>query len=242
MFQEPAKRFLNILLPARCISCGEFVEDVGSLCSGCWSDINFITKPSCDICSLPFEYDKGEDAICGNCMAERPSYDKAISVFVYNNNSSKLITHFKYGDKIHAARSFAKWMVSSARDLLPETDIITPVPLHRVRLFTRRYNQSALLANHMGEMSGVMVITDILSRTKITPPQASLPRRRRLWNVKGVFAVGKKYKEFIKGKNIILVDDVMTTGATVMECANVLKKAGAEKVFVVTLARTVGEK
>lgn len=239
MRNELAKRFLNVILPPRCISCGSFIEDAGSLCTDCWSGIDFISRPFCSVCSFPFEYDMGDDAMCGQCMVSHPKYDKAKCVFVYNYKSSRLITGFKYGDKIHSTRSFARWMASAGQDFFPQTDVISPVPLHRVKLFTRRYNQSALLANKIGEIGNIMFLPDILLRTKLKPPQASLSRRRRLWNVKGVFALNKKYHEFIKGKNILLIDDVITTGATISECAGILKKAGAEKVFVIALARTI---
>lgn len=239
-FLKPfSKRILDIILPPHCLLCKNTVEENGSLCSSCWSDMDFISKTSCSICSTPFEFDVGEDSLCASCIKERPIYDRSKTVFIYNDKSRKLITGFKYEDKIHAAKSFAKWLFTTGKDLVEESDLIIPVPLHRIRLFTRRYNQSSLIAAELAKQVYLPVAHDVLIRKKNNKPQASLPRNQRLKNVIGAFAVKEKCKNLIEGKNILLIDDVMTTSATVSECAKVLKKNGAAKVNILTLAKTV---
>lgn len=239
IFRFGIKRLLNIIIPPRCLSCGSMTEESGMLCQNCWKNISFISKPFCECCGFPFEYDIGE-ALCAGCIKESKPFDNARSAFRYNEDSRKLITSYKYSDKTYGTESFARMMLRVAGDLVSEADIISSVPLHRLRLLSRKYNQSALLANKIAKISNRTAMHDILFRKKNSKPQASLPRNERMKNVKGVFAINDKYKEFIKGKKIMLVDDVMTTGATVNECARLLKKSGAEKVFVLTLARTVG--
>ncbi len=241
MLKTTGKHLLNILMPARCLNCGAFVEDVNTLCMECWNNIEFIGNPCCSICSFPFEYDMGEGAICAACAAKEPKYTRAVSVFRYNRDSRKLVTRFKYSDKIGAAMTFAGWMERAGRSMLADSDIITPVPLHRMRLLTRHYNQAALLANNIGRISGIRVMPDLLLRVKNNIPQAALSQKERLKNVRGAFTLNKRVaeKDLLAGKNIMLVDDVMTTGATIEECSRVLKKAKASKVYVLTLSRTV---
>lgn len=234
-----SRRGLNILLPARCIGCGVNVEQAGALCVECWGKIQFISKPSCFKCGTPFPYHMGDNAICGGCMESPPLYDRAVSAFLYDDASRKLITRFKYGDQIHSARTLTEFMFRAGQDFLWQGDVIVPVPLHPIRLLKRRYNQSALLAQILSHQSDVPYNPSALVRSRHIPPQASLQRNKRQKNVKGAFDVPVKQQEYINGKIILLVDDVVTTGATLNECARVLKKAGAAKVFVLTLAKTV---
>jgi ComF family protein len=234
-----AQALLNMLFPPRCLLCQAFIPAVGALCSDCWQHIDFTSYPSCAICSHPFEYDMGEKTLCAVCIATPPPYRKAYSVFKYNEHSKKLIHRFKYNDQIHAAPHFAAWLARAAADALKEADMLVPVPLHRYRLWKRRYNQSALLANALGKITQVPVGLELLLRTKHTVPQAGLTNVQRQKNVQGVFKLNPRY-DSIKGKHIILIDDVMTTGATLIACSKILRKAGAQ-VTVVTLARTVIE-
>jgi ComF family protein len=234
-----ARTALDILLPPRCIACGELVFENGSLCGTCWTEIDFITSPLCITCGYPLEADAKKDSLCGHCIQKTPEYDQARSVFCYNEKSRAIIISYKYSDKTHSTERFVEWLMRVGKEMIEETDIIMPVPLHWRRLFERRYNQAALIANILSERSGVEGEMMALRRRKYTKPQASLTRRQRLKNLKGVFVVNDKYVDKIKGNNVLLIDDVATTGATIAECSKVLKKAGAEKVFVLTLARTV---
>jgi ComF family protein len=241
MAYRAAKQFLhhalNIALPSRCVRCADFVEKPGSVCGVCWQEMDFIAKPFCTQCGMPFAFDEADDALlCGGCISDAPAFDVARSALRYNDKSRGLITGFKYSDKLHAARLFSGWMTQAGKACLEGADMIVPVPLHRVRLFTRRYNQSALLAQHIARQSGLPFYPRLIKRLRNSAPQASLSRSSRLTNVKGIFTVLPPYD--VGGKHVVLVDDVMTTGATVRECAKALKKAGAASVRVLVLART----
>lgn len=233
------KHTINLLFPPRCLTCGEWVDDVGGLCAPCWGQITFLRDPACSICGYPFDYEIGDDALCPGCIAAKPAYSHARAVFAYDDSSRKLITGFKYGDKTHAAPILANWMVSRGQSILNEADILIPVPLHWRRLFTRRYNQSALLTQQLGQITGKNILLDGLARTKHNPPQASLSLKERKKNVQGAFTVPTKHRNRLNSKHIILIDDVMTTGATVNACCKALKRAGAGEVSVLTLARTI---
>lgn len=234
-----ANAVLDTIFPPRCISCNKFVGTQGSLCTDCWEDINYLSDPCCDICGIPFEFNIEQGALCGACIAHKPSYDKARSVFLYDDNSRSLITSFKYGDKTQNAVSFAKWLERVGKEFFEEADIVAPVPLHRFKLFLRRYNQSVLITNALKLPKNANLINKLLVRNKYTSPQAGLTTKQRILNVKGAFKVNLRYNEEVKGKVIVLVDDVMTTGSTVEICSRVLKKQGAKKVYILTVARTV---
>ncbi|HYH18658.1 MAG TPA: ComF family protein [Azospirillum sp.] len=229
---------LNALLPPRCLSCGAPVDRQGGLCPACWGALTFITTPYCACCGLPFAFTQGEGIVCGACVAEPPAFARARSVLVYDDASRPLVLGFKHGDRTHAAVAYGAWLARAGADLLAEADLLAPVPLHRWRLFRRRYNQAALLARAAGRAAGRPVVPDLLMRRRATPSQGGLDRGGRRKNVAGAFRL-KRGKEEVAGKRIVLVDDVLTTGATLAECARVLRRAGAARVDVLTLARVV---
>ena len=233
---------LDVVLPPRCLACGDTVMRQGSLCGPCWGGLRFISAPLCACCGLPFEVDPGPESdgsgvLCGACVRRQPTFDSARSVMVYDDGSRDLVLGFKHGDQTHGAPAFAAWLQRVGSGLLAEADLIAPVPLHRWRLVKRRYNQAALLANALGRLGEVPVIPDLLVRRRRTRSQGGLDRDARARNVRAAFAVGRRHAGATAGKRIILVDDVLTTGATVEECAKVLKRAGAAHVGVLTLAR-----
>lgn len=181
----------------------------------------------------------GENVLCGECMRTRPSYARGRSAFRYDEHSKSLIIQLKYHDQTQLAPIYSSWLVKTGKELITASDVIVPVPLHYLRFVGRRYNQSALLTQALAKQTGLLHLPDALKRTRRTPPQAGLTRAQRLDNVKGAFAIHPKRKEAVKGKSVLLVDDVMTTGATLNQCTNALLKAGATSVNVLTLARTV---
>ena len=158
---------------------------------------------------------------------------------IYDDASRDLILGFKRGDRLEGAPGFGQWMARSGRSLLQGADLVVPVPLHRRRLFFRRFNQAAVLAHAIGKSAGIPVLADGLMRKRATPSQAGLSRSGRFRNVRGAFALRPRHKERLRGRHVILVDDVMTTGATVESCARALLKGGAASVSVLTLARVV---
>ena len=232
-------RILDALLPPRCISCEAAVDGPGRLCPECWSRVQFIAKPWCAACGLPFDFDPGEGVLCGPCSAEAPAYDAARSVMVYDDGARDLILRFKHADRTDAAPTFGRWMARAGQDLLAGADWVVPVPLHRARLLWRRYNQSALLAHAVGRAAMVPVAPDALERVRNTPSQGGMSRSARATNVAGAFRVRHGAKAHIEGRRIVLIDDVMTTGATVQACARTLRKSGASHIGVLTLARVV---
>lgn len=247
---RPAARLaLDALLPPQCLSCAELVSEPGALCAACWSNLRFIAAPHCRICGWPFETDRqtgetmGEappgDLVCGACLREPPPFDRARAVLSYDDASRGLILGFKHADRTHGAPAFARWMARAGAELLLTADVVAPVPLHWSRLLMRRYNQAALLANGVAASAGKRSVPDLLVRRRRTPPQGKLSRAERLRNVAGAFAVRPSRLADVRGRRIVLVDDVLTTGATVGACAAVLRRAGAASVDVVALARVV---
>jgi len=227
---------LDLLLPPLCLSCRAPVARQGGLCADCWGAVHFVTQPACARCGEPFASSAEPGMICGACAQEPPAYDRARAVFRYDDASKGLVLSFKHADRPGLARFFAPWMARVAGDMLAEADLLVPVPLHRWRLLHRRYNQAALLAQGLARRSGVRCIPDMLRRTRYTPPQGTLGREARERNVKGAVKLAKS-AALVEGKRVLLVDDVLTTGATLGECVRVLRQSGAAGVDVVTLAR-----
>jgi len=230
---------LDALLPPRCLVCGQGVDRPGSLCGACWRGLTFLAPPLCAACGFPFDYDLGADTLCGACHQEPPAYDRARAVLRYDAVSRGLLLGFKHGDRTEGAPAFGEWLARAGAELISECDVVVPVPLHRWRLFARRYNQSALLAHALGRASGLPVLPDSLRRVRNTASQGRLSAAARRRNVAGAFRVAPGAAERLGGRRVLLVDDVLTTGATVEACARTLKRAGAAGVDVLTLARVV---
>jgi ComF family protein len=229
--------FLDWVLPPRCLSCGVPVATLGTLCVACWREITFLGAPCCACCGYPFDFDLGANGLCGACAAHAPQFDRARAVMRYDDSSRELVLALKHGDRLHLVPTLAQWMRRTGTELLADADLVVPVPLHWTRLFARRYNQAAVLALALAKLGGPPVSADCLIRRRRTPSQGrknALARRR---NVAGAFAVRRAGT--VRGKRVMLIDDVLTTGATVEECARVLKRAGAARVDVLVLARTV---
>jgi ComF family protein len=230
---------LGLLLPHRCLACGTSVESAGALCPDCWSGVTFIAPPICDCCGYPFPYDAGEGALCAACSARHPVYGRARAVFAYDEASRGPVLAFKHADRTDAAPAFGAWLKRAGSALLAEAGLVVPVPLHRTRLLARRYNQAAELARALAAASGVAAAPDLLVRTRRTPSQGGLSATGRRRNVQGAFAIRPGMEGAARGARIVLVDDVLTTGATAEACARTLLRAGAAAVDVLTLARVV---
>jgi ComF family protein len=239
---------LDLVLPPRCILCQTRVEATGTLCAACWRGVNFLGEPCCGCCGVPFAFDTAPNQsaaaiLCAGCLARPPRFDRALSVFAYDDHSRRLVLSLKHGDRLQSVPAFGQWLARAGAKLLAETDLVAPVPLHWTRLWRRRYNQSALLAHaactawrRQGH-PGPVLIPDLLIRGRRTPSQGHRTRIQRAENVRGAFRVRGKVD--VTGKSVLVIDDVLTSGATVEECARVLRRAGAARVYVLTLARAV---
>jgi ComF family protein len=235
--RQVARAVVDGVLPPRCLACGTIVDDPDALCSGCWTTMTFFAAPWCATCGLPFEHPIGEGVVCGACARGKASWDRARAVMRYDKHSRGLVLSLKHGDRTHLATALGRWMHRTGGEVLGDADLIVPVPLHWTRLFARRYNQAALLAHAIHAAGGPPVAPDWLVRRRRTPSQGRFGPLARARNVRGAFALHPGRS--VKGKRLVIVDDVMTTGATAEECARVLRRNGAEFVGVLTLARAL---
>jgi len=235
--KDLTRRLIDVVLPPQSLLTGR-VET--SLMEGdIWAAIRFLDEPCCHICGFPFEFDEGALALCGRCSIKRPAYDMARAGFEYNDISSPLILGFKHGGRSEGLQMFSAQMRRAGRKCLKGADYLVPVPLHYSRRVKRRYNQSALLARYLARITAPTFDPDILLRRRATPMQGGRSASARRRNVQGAFKVREPALERVKGAKIVLIDDVMTTGATLESCARTLKRAGASHVTALTLARVV---
>ncbi|WP_306119573.1 MULTISPECIES: ComF family protein [unclassified Roseitalea] len=228
-----------VLFPDACLACGRHVDRQGGLCTQCWPQIAFIERPYCAVTGAPFAHDFGDMLVSAEAMANPPDYERARAACVHAAIARQLATRLKYGDRTHLAPWMARWMVRAGADLLADCDVIVPVPLHRLRFWRRRYNQSAELARAVGARTGLPMQPAALVRRRATRPQVGLTARQRDANVRGVFAVPEGGRIAVAGRRILLIDDVLTTGATINAAARALNRAGATGVDVLTFSRVV---
>ncbi len=240
-WREISRRALDVLLPPQCLNCGTVVARSGVLCATCWDEAVFIGPPACSVCGLPFEFEAGGEGgvLCGACLAQRPPFARARAAMVYGKVSRSLILAFKHGDRTESAPTLADWLMRAGAELVAEADFIAPVPLHWTRLWARRFNQSAMLAGHIARRSGTVFAADLLVRTRRTPPQTRMGPAARRRNTRGAFRLKASWRGRIEGRRVLLIDDVLTTGATVSNCARALLRGGAAAVDVLTVARAV---
>ncbi len=215
------------------------MESHGALCPSCWGSIDFIGPPLCNRLGIPLPYDSGEIAISAAAFANPPVYHRARAVAHYDGVMRDMIHNFKYADRHEAVDLFGRWLAYAGRDILEDADLLIPVPLYRLRLWARRFNQAAILADGLARLSGITSNPFCLTRVRQTRSQVGLTADQRKRNVAGAFHVPKASRAHIQGRNIVLVDDVITTGATAEACAKVLINAGAVQVDVLALARVV---
>ena len=231
---------LDVVLPPRCLGCGAAVESQGRLCAGCWRALTFLAPPQCRLCGYPLPHALPDAPLCGACAVEPPAFDRARAALRYDEGARSLILAFKHADRTDSAPAFGRWLARAGAELLATADLIAPVPLHRWRLLRRGYNQAAVLARALARETGLPLAPDLLQRRRATRSQQGLSGQARLANITvGAFRPHPWHHGRLRGRRVVLVDDVLTTGATVGACAQVLRKAGATAVDVLTLARVV---
>lgn len=231
------------IVPPVCLSCHTPLLGHDSLCAACWGSIAFIRAPLCDRLGLPMPFGGGGGPIISAAAAaDPPVYDRARAAAVYDDVVRRLVHGMKYADRHESRRLLGRWLVAAGRELFPGTHMVVPVPLTRWRLMRRQFNQSAILAQEASAATGIPVATGVLHKIRTTPPQVGLTREQRRINVRGAFAVPPRRRATIEGRNLLLIDDVITTGATVNACARTLKSAGAARIDVlaVGLVATTG--
>ena len=229
------QKILNFLLPPHCPICGKQIWDHHAVCGECFGKLHFISGAICQKCGKPLPYKEAQ--VCASCLKKPPIYNRAISILKYNETSKALILPFKHADNIELTPLLSQWMSRKGKDLILECDCIIPVPLHITRLFKRKYNQSALLAKSLSKIYKKEYLPSVLVRSKRTESQGHMSSTQRKQNIKNAFKI--QNADRIKGKKVLLIDDVMTTGATINECTKVLLKAGAKSVSILTLARVI---
>jgi len=230
---------LDTALPPLCPACKKPVADDGGLCPGCWSQLSFITPPYCERLGIPFAYDPGPGVLSMQAIADPPAYERARAAVRYDDIARTLVHALKYGDRLDLAPTLGRWMMQAGGALLAEADALVPVPLHWRRLWWRRFNQSAALAAVVAAQTKLPVAHAALARVKATRQQVGLTKSERADNVQGAFRVRSEARADVKDRRLVLVDDVLTSGATVDACARALLRAGAAAVDVLVFARVV---
>ena len=240
-FAAAANRALDLVYPPACLACRKATAAHHALCSDCWGEMRFIERPYCERLGTPFAQDlRTPGLISPEAMADPPVFGRARAVVRYDDGPARRLVHrLKYSDRLELARAMGTWMARAGAEILGRADLIVPVPLHRFRLISRRFNQAAALAHCVSAASAVPVDTQALVRVKQTPPQVGLSRPQRAGNVQGAFSVPEEAKPKIFGTKIVLVDDVLTSGATANAAARALLRGGAKGVDVLVFARVV---
>jgi ComF family protein len=236
VLRQAGATLLNILLPPLCLSCARPVGAAGSLCPRCWQEIDFIERPYCERLGTPFQSDMGYGLISPRAIAEPPAFSRARAVTRYDGPARMLVHRLKYSDRLDLSNAMGRWMARAGAELLSGADLLVPVPLHRLRFWGRRFNQAGELAKVVSRQSGVPVAHEGLVRRKATRSQVGLSSAERARNLTGAFRPGPLAGELVTGKRVVLIDDVMTTGATLNSAARVLRRAGAADVDALVFA------
>jgi ComF family protein len=231
---------IDLVFPPRCPLCGEGLTAQAGLCAACWGNLAIPGEPSCVLCQRPFSEGTAELSICAPCLAEPPRHDGIAAGTLYNDTSRRLVLAFKHGQRIALAQMMAR-LIAARMPQVGADWLVVPVPLHRWRLWRRGFNQAALLAGEIAKLRGAGLIVDGLERRKQTPSLGGLGRKARARALSGAIAVNPRRAGSFRGAKVVLVDDVLTSGATSGACVSALKRAGTAKVVIACFARVIDE-
>jgi ComF family protein len=231
----------DTVFPPACLNCRSSTQRSGALCPSCWAQVRFIERPICERLGTPFAMDLGNDGLLSpEAVANPPVFARARAVAHFEDGPVRQLVHrLKYRDRMELAKPLGAWMARAGSEILAEADLLVPVPLHRRRLAMRRFNQANALAQAISAQCGVRVDPFVLARVKPTPPQVGLSRSQRALNMQAAFRVAEGMAPRIEGRAIVLVDDVMTSGATVNAASRALLRTGAKRIDVLVFARVV---
>ncbi|TCM48720.1 ComF family protein [Rhizobium sp. PP-F2F-G48] len=233
------RRAADLLYPPVCRGCARFVQSHAAVCPLCWASLRLIERPFCEVLGVPFSHDLGRGILSADAIANPPPFTRLRSVAIHTGIARDLVHALKYTDRTDLAPMMAAWMLRAGEGAVEAAEAIVPVPLHKYRLWSRRFNQSAELARALARLSGRPMVSEALVRQRPTARQVGLGAAQRQDNVRGAFRVTEAGQPLVAGRRIVLVDDVYTTGATVAAATRALKRAGASEVTVLTFARAV---
>lgn len=229
---------LHLIYPPRCLSCDALVTTDFGLCGHCWRETPFISGLVCDRCGTPLPgQDSGKPEYCDDCLTIARPWNRGRAALLYRDNARRMVLQLKHGDRLDLAGPMAGWLLRAAQPILEPGMLVAPVPLHWLRLLRRRYNQSALVSAHLARNGGLEHCPDLLIRRRATPSQEGRDRMGRFANLDGALALHPRRAERLRGRHVLLIDDVMTSGATLAAAAEVCLAGGAAAVSVATLAR-----
>jgi ComF family protein len=241
MIGQALRLLTDSVYPPRCLSCQEETLEPSGLCAACWAETGFIAGLTCSVCGTPIAGQSRGNETCDTCLQSPPAFRAGKAALLYEGGGRKLALALKHGDRLDMVRPLAAWMSRAGAELIAASDLVAPVPLHWRRLLKRKYNQSSELARLVAANGGKLWIPDLLVRRRATPSQDGLDRAARFANQAGAFVLHRRHASSVAGKRLLLIDDVMTTGATLSACADACLAGGAEQVDVLVLARVARE-